>query len=733
MKQSVNKVRDLQNLVYSADCDVLAITETWLTSNVSNSELIPQGYTIHRMDRPGDKIGGGVLIAVKNSLSSSTCETLVTDEILAVNVTLNQNCNITFICTYKPPNANNSLFNTNLQAVLSSATKNNSKICLLGDFNFPHIRWKNDGMGEPKSYDDTIFCETLEDFSFQQMNILPSTRHGNVLDLILTNFTEHFQIKTDYDDEFRTDHRILNFNLPVPWMGKKQFCFFQTAETGNRTPVSGVKGSGANHYPRAPARLCTTRCIYNYKNVNWSDIEMKINTSNLEDRVIEATNIDEALSIWMNTLSKSIEEYVPKVRVNNSKSVTWLDKECAKLRNKRNRLKKRALTSDNLEHWNTYKKIRNKMKNTLRRKHKDFINNLGELTKKNPKRFWSYIKCRKKCNVIPDLMHFNGKTGETNQDIANKRDINNKCPDVEKCKLPSLGNFQITIEEVHTILKSLDKNKSSGPDEIPPIVLSQCANSLAPSLCALMNKSLELGQFPENWRSANICPIYKSGDKSDITNYRPISLLSVASKVAERCIFNRIYPLLHDQIYTLQQGFMKGRSTVTQLLQVLHDIQKSVIKGEQVDMVYLDFEKAFDKVPHDLLIEKLQSFGIYGNLLKWLNSYLTNRQQRVVLEGKSSSWLEVTSGVPQGSILGPLLFILDINDMPLKLRHSTIALFADDSKCYRRITKVQNCQELQDDINHLFKWSVEWGMSKLKSVLYYPSISQININLSSTL
>ena len=261
----------------------------WLTSSVWNSELIPQGNTIHRMNRPGDKIGGGVLIAVQNSLSSSTCETLVTDEILAVSVTPNQNCNITFICIYKPPIANNSLFNTNLQAVLISTRKNNSRICLLGDFNFPHIRRKTDGMGEPKSYDDTIFCETLENFSFQQMNILPSTRHGNVLDLILTNFTEHFQIQTVYDDEFKTDHIIFNFNLPVP---------------------------------SKPKRLFTTRCIYNYKNVNWSDMEMKINTSNLEDRVIEATNIDESLSIWMNTLRQSIEEYVSKVKVNNSKSVT---------------------------------------------------------------------------------------------------------------------------------------------------------------------------------------------------------------------------------------------------------------------------------------------------------------------------------------------------------------------------------------------------------------------------
>ena len=139
-------------------------------------------------------------------------------------------------------------------------------------------------------------------------------------------------------------------------------------------------------------------------------------------------------------------------------------------------------------------------------------------------------------------------------------------------------------------------------------------------------------------------------------------------------------------------------------------------------MVYLDF----DKVPHDLLIEKLQSIVIYGNLLKWLNSYLTNRQQHVVLKGESSSWLEVTSCVPQGSILGPLLFILYINDMPHKLRHSTIALFADNSKGCRRITKVKKIQEIQDDINHLFRWSVERGMSFKIEKCFVLAINQSN-------
>ena len=197
--------------------------------------------------------------------------------------------------------------------------------------------------------------------------------------------------------------------------------------------------------------------------------------------------------------------------------------------------------------------------------------------------------------------------------------------------------------------------------------------------------------------------MYKGkGSKDDVCNYRPISLLSIIRKVAERCVYNHIILVLSDDIYKLQHGFLKERSTVTQLTQFFHEIGSIIDVKGQVDVLYLDFSKAFDSVPHDLLILKLNTFGFTGKLLKWFESYLYCRQQRAVISGCKSGWLKVTSGVPQGSILRPFLFLLYINDLPMNIKNSIFASFADDCKAFKHIKIKNDCYDFQKDIDSFY-------------------------------
>ena len=207
-------------------------------------------------------------------------------------------------------------------------------------------------------------------------------------------------------------------------------------------------------------------------------------------------------------------------------------------------------------------------------------------------------------------------------------------------------------------------------------------------------------------------PIPKKGDAHEVTNYRPVLLLSQVSKVLERLIFRQVSSFIKDSLYDIQHGFRCNRSCVTQLLNVFHDLGRALDSGNEIDLLYLDFAKAFDPVSHSKLLFKLKSFGISGQLLNWFADYLHNRKQRVVIEGVSSSFLNVKSGVPQGSVIdiGPLLFILYVNDLPEVTTNSTVALFADDSKCYRAIQSPAGRDLLQTDLDSMHNWSISWQL-----------------------
>ena len=278
--------------------------------------------------------------------------------------------------------------------------------------------------------------------------------------------------------------------------------------------------------------------------------------------------------------------------------------------------------------------------------------------------------------------------------------------------IDTLQDIVITPKEVYECLCTLDQNKASGPDRIPATLLRHCASSICSSLSELFNKTLSVGKLPKEWKLSNITPIPKSGSSSNVTNYRPISLLSLVSKVLERCIYNRLIEHIGEKLHHLQFGFLKGKSTTSQLLQVLHDIGNKLDNKCQVDTLYLDFAKAFDKVNHELLLLKLKRFGISGNLLSWLRDYLSGRYQRVTVLGETSNPLPVLSGVPQGSILGPLLFLVYVNDLPDCISSSSsLAMFADDSKCYHPIQCSEDAEVLQCDINAIDSWCKEWQMS----------------------
>ena len=260
-------------------------------------------------------------------------------------------------------------------------------------------------------------------------------------------------------------------------------------------------------------------------------------------------------------------------------------------------------------------------------------------------------------------------------------------------------------KEVQNLLNRLNANKSCGVDKIPARLLKETADTSAIPLSTLFNLSFNQGRLPKLWKSANITPIHKDGDREPVENYRGISLLTIIGKCQERIVYHAIYNQVISFIHNSHHGFLTGRSCTTQLLLVHHDWLKALDRSGQVDVVFIDFSKAFDLVCHDILLTKLYKYGVRGGLLDWCRDYLTNRQQRVVVKGEVSDWLPVTSGVPQGSLLGPLFFIVYINDLPGVIsKGSSIALYADDSKMYRVINTQEDLSNFQSDIDKISEW-----------------------------
>ena len=280
------------------------------------------------------------------------------------------------------------------------------------------------------------------------------------------------------------------------------------------------------------------------------------------------------------------------------------------------------------------------------------------------------------------------------------------------------------------MLLKVNPSKSSGPDNIPNRILKECAVLLAPILQKIFQVSINTGDLPKNWRDANISSIFKKGDKHLPENYRSVSLTSVPCKLLEHIICRHLMKHLEtNKILTnLNHGFRSGYSCEShvQLLTTINDSLKEHDKGHQVDVATLDFSKAFDTVLHNKLLYKLDQYEIKGSIHTWLRNFLTTRKMRTIVEGETSEETTVDSGVPQGTVLGPLMFLCHINDLPDSVT-SSVRLFADDCLLYRTIKQEDDHQALQKDLKNLVEWANKWGMRFNAKKCY-----TLSINKSST-
>ena len=416
---------------------------------------------------------------------------------------------------------------------------------------------------------------------------------------------------------------------------------------------------------------------------------------------------------------------IPIFTVKRRTNPPWINKEILCLIKKKKRLwhQLKAQPSESLSQ--KFKDLRSKIKKLIRSEYHKYLQHLSDVLKENPKRFWSYHSIKTKSKRLPDISTYNEIIATKPKEQANLFNIHFHsvfckeslgAPSIlvnnihnDDCANQCTDSVSCTTNEVQKILQQLDASKTSGVDKIPARLLKETAHMSAVPLTMLYNLSFKMGQVPKLWKHANVTPIHKDGDREPVEHYRGISLLTITGKCQERLVYNAIiYEQVIEFVHSSHHGFLRGRSCTTQLLLVHHDWSKALDNGGQVDVVFIDFAKAFDLVNHTILLTKLYKYGVHGSLLEWCRDYLTDRQQRVVVKGEVSDWLTITSGVPQGSLLGPLFFIIYINDLPgIINKNSSIALYADDSKLYRIINSPDDMSSFQGDLDKISDWCKE--------------------------
>ena len=668
-----NKKEEFSQMIKEKNVDIVIGTETWLTPEIKNSELLLDNFDVYRRDR-SDKKGGGVMVCVKKELNSSIEAVSSVSESIFVRINFKTNKPLIIGSVYRPTNNCRETCNSICADISNVISKNKKAIYFIGgDFNLPDINWQEEkivGRQYPIDLNET-FLETSQDLGLSQI-ISKSTRGNSILDLLFTNTPFLFSKEKIIPGPGKGDHHIV--------------CLDTILKPPRKKPL------------KLKIQLWKATNIFNLKRdaLNFNHQFLKSHN--------EKTNVEILWKSIKENLNLLMEDNVPNKISSSKNHQPWITTKTKQLLRRKHRLFKKARQHNSERLWKKYKATKKECQKECRRAHSNFVNAMF-LDDFQNKKLWSYIKSKRqeKCG-ISDLRNDQNDLIQDPLDKANLLNnqfssvFSNPTPKIKpsfpkNSQLPEMEKIVVTNSGVLKLLLNIKENKATGPDGIPGKILKTCANELTGVFRLLFQASLDQGIVPDDWKHANVVPLFKKGAKTEASNYRPVSLTSISCKLLEHIIFSNIMDHFdhHNFLNDSQHGFRHRRSCETQLINTINDFSNCLNERGQIDAILLDFSKAFDKVDHNGLMLKLKNAGLSENLLNWSHSFLFHRSQRVVVEGTMSASQPVLSGVPQGTVLGPLFFLIYINDISFNLSPGTkIRLFADDSLLYRKINSYQD-------------------------------------------
>ena len=724
-----SKVPHIEGLLAEGDKLFGALTETWLHGDYLKSELSVKGYELFRSDRKRSKpkygrFSGGVCVYIRDNIAASF-ETTVefSNGVVELLCVYSKVLNLCIVVIYRQPDhkdhrSQSVHFRDALKALnmfLVTVKGCTPQMILCGDFNLPHIHW-SEGIPslKPSITEESKMAVALNEmcvnYGLTQCINQPTHRAGNILDLLFVSDEDlcHSYTCRDVPDVL-SHHKLIAVN------------------------TSQNFGEKTSHV-HAPQRQGLFRFNFFDESIDWNAVCDEFDGYCWEDE-FKGANVNSMVERFVFICEKVCENHIPLKPTSNCNTRKRIP------RQRRILMRRRKKLSAQLNKVDISLSRKNKLNKLLVSTEKDITqshamsrlyqeNKAVQAIKKNSKFFFSYVnKMSKGKTKIGPLLNKDGAYTSDPKKMANILSMQFasvfsqlKNPLITSTSLfpdesldnscPVLCDILFTLEDIINSINDLSSNSASGPDGFAALLLKKCAHSLCIPLYQIYRTCMDSGVVPNSFKTSNITPIFKSGSKGLAVNYRPVALTSQLSKVFEKIVRGKMMTFLDENgwLNNTQHGFRKGRSCVSQLIAHFETVIDHLSKGFNVDVIYLDFCKAFDKLDFNVLLNKLKQCGMSGKLGRWLHSFLTGRKQFVTVNGFASELCAVLSGVPQGSVLGPLLFLIMINDIDENVQNAFLSSFADDTRIGMAIKSSDDARHLQEDLEKVYSWASDNNM-----------------------